>query len=93
MTVMRDGVADATGVDDSTWSLTLTRGQPTKGGAIIAVVSEGVPVPIRSVGGIIQSLKNETARRGATQSGLSNPEIGETGMPLTQHITGKAGGQ
>lgn len=48
----------------------------------------------QGVGDVARRLvENEAARRGATQSGLSNPEIGETGMPLTQHITGKAGGQ
>lgn len=49
-----DGVADATGVDDSLWKLILTRGQPTKGGAIIAVVGERVPSPLRSVGMILR---------------------------------------
>lgn len=47
-----DGVADATGVDDSRWGLSLTRGQPTKGGAIIAVLSEAVPAPWKSIGSL-----------------------------------------
>lgn len=50
-----DGVADATGVDDSRWSLTLTRGQPTKGGAIIVVLSEAVPAPWKSIGSLTRS--------------------------------------
>lgn len=36
-----DGVADATGIDDSLWSLSIMRGDPVKGGAIIITVSEG----------------------------------------------------
>lgn len=33
-----DGLADASGVDDSLWSLTLKRGEPVKGGAVIVQV-------------------------------------------------------
>lgn len=47
-----DGVADATGVDDSRWGLSLTRGQPTKGGSIIVVLSEAVPAPWKSIGSL-----------------------------------------
>lgn len=36
-----DGVADATGVDDSKWTYTITRGEPVKGGAVVVTVSEG----------------------------------------------------
>lgn len=64
-----DGVADATGVDDSAWSLTLTRGQPVKGGEIIVVVTEGVPVPFRSVG----LLSRDVARKSINH----NPEAAE----------------
>ena len=35
-----DGIADALGVDDSTFSLTLRRGEPTKGGAVVAVITD-----------------------------------------------------
>lgn len=35
-----DGVADASGVDDSRWSYAITRGQPVKGGAVNITVSE-----------------------------------------------------
>lgn len=35
-----DGLADATGIDDSLWSLALARGEKRKGGAIIITVSE-----------------------------------------------------
>lgn len=35
-----DGLADASGVDDRSWSITITRGQPVKGGAIIISISE-----------------------------------------------------
>lgn len=30
-----DGAADATGVDDSRWALTIKRGEPVKGGAVL----------------------------------------------------------
>jgi crossover junction endodeoxyribonuclease RusA len=33
-----DGVSDAMGVDDSRWSLTLRRGEPTPGGAVVIEV-------------------------------------------------------
>ena len=36
-----DGLADVLGVDDSRWSLTLRRGEPVKGGAIIAEIETG----------------------------------------------------
>ena len=37
-----DGIADVIGVDDSKWSLTITRGEPVKGGAVsVAVVTPG----------------------------------------------------
>lgn len=35
MTAMREFVADATGIDDSLWHLTLHRGEPRKGGAVV----------------------------------------------------------
>lgn len=35
-----DGIADATGVDDATWTLTLVRGDPVKGGMVIVRLSE-----------------------------------------------------
>lgn len=35
-----DGLADASGVDDSRWSITITRGAPIKGGAVIINISE-----------------------------------------------------
>lgn len=34
-----DGVADATGIDDSLWSLSIRRGEKRKGGAVIVVIS------------------------------------------------------
>ena len=36
-----DGIADALGVDDSNFSLRLERGEPTKGGEVVAVITEG----------------------------------------------------
>ena len=33
-----DGIADALGVDDSRWRLTIDRGEPVKGGAVIVSV-------------------------------------------------------
>ena len=35
-----DGVADATGVDDSQWNYTITRGETVKGGAVVITLSE-----------------------------------------------------
>lgn len=34
-----DGIADATGVDDSRWTISLTKGEPVKGGAVVIEVS------------------------------------------------------
>ena len=36
-----DALADVLGVDDSRWTLTLRRGEPVKGGAIIAEIETG----------------------------------------------------
>lgn len=36
-----DGIADATGVDDSRWNYRLERGAPIKGGCVVVTVSEG----------------------------------------------------
>ena len=36
-----DGMADAIQVDDQHFSLTLQRGEPTKGGEVVAVITEG----------------------------------------------------
>ena len=36
-----DGIADAIQVDDQHFSLTLKRGEPTKGGEVIAVITQG----------------------------------------------------
>jgi hypothetical protein len=36
-----DGIADALGVDDQHFSLRLERGEPTKNGEVVAVVTEG----------------------------------------------------
>ena len=36
-----DGIADAIQVDDQHFSLTLQRGEPTKGGEVVAVITEG----------------------------------------------------
>ena len=35
-----DGVADATGVDDSKWTLTISRGEPIPGGAVLLTITE-----------------------------------------------------
>lgn len=35
-----DGVSDATGIDDSRWTLAISRGPVVKGGAVIITVSE-----------------------------------------------------
>ena len=34
-----DGIADATGIDDSRWSLALGWGEPVKGGAVLVSIS------------------------------------------------------
>lgn len=34
-----DGLADATGVDDSRWSITTRKGEPVKGGAVVIEVT------------------------------------------------------
>lgn len=36
-----DGVADASGVDDSRWSITIKRGPAVKGGAVVVTVERG----------------------------------------------------
>ena len=36
-----DGISDALGIDDSKFKLTLRRGEPTKGGEVVAVITEG----------------------------------------------------
>ena len=36
-----DGIADALGVDDQHFSLRLERGEPTRGGEVVAVITEG----------------------------------------------------
>lgn len=33
-----DGVADATGIDDSRWTYRLARGEPVKGGAVVVLL-------------------------------------------------------
>lgn len=35
-----DGIADATGVDDSRWTLSLEKGEPVKGGAVSIHISQ-----------------------------------------------------
>lgn len=58
-----DGLADASGVDDSLWSITITRGAPVKGGAVIITVEA------------VQAPTNEASRKGGTPSGsdTTNP--------------------
>lgn len=34
-----DGIADATGVDDSQWNYGIARGEPVKGGAVVVLVT------------------------------------------------------
>jgi crossover junction endodeoxyribonuclease RusA len=34
-----DGIADVCGVDDSKWSITIAKGEPRKGGAVVVVLS------------------------------------------------------
>ena len=36
-----DGISDALGIDDQYFSLTLERGEPKKGGEVVAVITEG----------------------------------------------------
>lgn len=59
-----DGMADATLIDDSRWSLSLSRGPVTKGGAVIITVSEIPPEESASANG-----ENETSRKGCDPSG------------------------
>lgn len=33
-----DGIADATGVDDSRWTITMTKGEPRRGGAVVVKI-------------------------------------------------------
>ena len=47
-----DGIAEASGCDDSEWSLTLERGEPVKGGAVIVRVAD----PWRSIGEISRKM-------------------------------------
>lgn len=35
-----DGISDALGVDDSKWSLSITRGEPVKGGQVVVEVAQ-----------------------------------------------------
>lgn len=35
-----DGVADASGIDDSRWTYSIKRGEPVKGGAVVVTLSE-----------------------------------------------------
>lgn len=47
-----DGISDAIGVDDSQWSLSLSRGEPVPGGAVaieITTAVEAVFIPMRGV--------------------------------------------
>ena len=37
-----DGLADATGVDDSRWSISIKRGAPRRGGAVAVEIMEAV---------------------------------------------------
>ncbi|MCA0846095.1 RusA family crossover junction endodeoxyribonuclease [Salipiger thiooxidans] len=34
-----DGIADATGVDDSSWTISMAKGEPVKGGAVVIEVT------------------------------------------------------
>lgn len=38
-----DGIADATGVDDSDWNIGIARGEPVKGGAVLVHVTPVEP--------------------------------------------------
>ena len=51
-----DGIAQASGCDDSGWSLTLERGEPVKGGAVIVRVAD----PWRSIGEIARGMVKGT---------------------------------
>ena len=35
-----DGIADATGVDDGLWTISMTRGEPVKNGEVVVTISE-----------------------------------------------------
>ena len=35
-----DGIAAATGVDDSKWQITMRKGEPVKGGAVVATIEK-----------------------------------------------------
>lgn len=51
-----DGIALAAGVDDSGWSLSLDRGEPVKGGAVLVQVRPARPEGWQSIGSIIQRM-------------------------------------
>ena len=61
-----DGLADASGVDDSRWSITITRGAPVKGGAVIITVEA------------VQANTKDNARQRANAPGMT-ANNGETG--------------
>lgn len=36
-----DGIVDLIGVDDADWSISITRGEPVKGGAVVVTIERG----------------------------------------------------
>lgn len=51
-----DGIAQAAGVDDSGWSLSLDRGEPVKGGAVLVQIRPPRPDGWRSIGEIAANM-------------------------------------
>ena len=56
-----DGIADATGIDDSLWHLTLHRGAPRKGGAVV-VEATRMSGGWRSIGEVAAEIVERAAR-------------------------------
>ena len=56
-----DGVADASGVDDSRWTYTIAQGAKVKGGAVIVTVTESTWQPVRQIAaGIASRIEHQT---------------------------------
>lgn len=74
-----DGIADASGIDDSRWDYSIKRGEPVKDGAVIVTLTPGENSDTwQPIGCVAARLVNETARGVAARSGRTIPQ------PLTK---------
>ena len=55
-----DGIADATGVDDSRWSYGMSRGDPVKGGAVLVHVKPATADTWQSIGKLAEGMVKGT---------------------------------